>query len=1141
MAKKALLIASSVLSPSGTAGAWNNINNIASAYIKAIQTGQLSHTIDAQTLQALISGVPSPWARAKLFKYAIDCLGNPVMAAADSGLTQYYKILLGEWKGLLAVMALYPGRITFSEPLSLNPNGPLYDISSAFGRMLFEDADVWSNQDELAQNPATQPFIQLIYYRGVLVGATSPLTAVFTGVDYSSLAKTMEASDIPWYRNGIFVDPDRYLDPQQIQKLYLFVKNMNVNAQVFIQRINLLRGNKPQINFTQFQTIGQKWQQNLVDKATEKTICLQEVGPIAKFDNLECPFQILFDSQVPLYRTQNGTFTFTNAEGVQSVGNINGLLSEEKFVIGWSEDATTINSLYDGPVYLLRVKDLNASTVHYFSLPLSEQAIELFRNSLPSILGYIESQGVSLDGALNDKGQLVVTLTLQVDGNTVQLNPKEYDVQWQLKPQKVILWPNFISNDWTHYYIYSQKTDSSQPDFLPLFKDRNNDGIIKDRFGKFLTADNLVNKDPQAPIISVKSLVKTPIDAGNTLPADYEIDLYDTPIIGLKAMVTQGVKTLCAGYLISRQSVIQDLTTRPRQNTATVGFDFGSNNTCIFYRDSQSNQTQPICFHNYRTMLVGQEILATNRVAELDELLFFSNFESNNGQFKSWLQEHDGRTNQFSQMDEIAGGVPVNRPNVQVNNMTDRILETQAGVLHYNMKWLNDDLGLKKKRAFIKSLWLQTCAFLYTKDTLPKHIEWSYPGAMMNRDVNELHQIFNNLVSVTPLQMSHITVGNGVTEAEAVCSYAVELTDFGLATNNMFLGIDVGGSTSDILLLARDAQNNGQNTLFTESSIRLAAGVFFNTVNGAGYGSQQFRNALVTFHGGHNTGVNVININEITRPENKNKAPYYLNCIFDQLKPEEYDQFYQSLAGNAKFAFTIPAYVTGALLFYSGMLIGKTLKTGRLPDSIQQIDVLPFGKGGRLFHWLYQAAGKQPTNGYYEACLNAGVKCITDRTVRVILRNQISANNKTEVARGLCVSKPQFIKSENLCNTDICGEQNVYFRNGSVREPIAVDQILEGKYFSNPAQFELTELENFNKFMELFLNFVCRETNIFGGDEQQLRQDLNDLPGSLANFITTDPEYQKALNASQDDFPYHQSMIVTETAAYLQKLIREIF
>ncbi len=1133
---KALLISSNVQSPNGSTGVWNNINNIASAYIKAIQTGNLLDTVNAQTLQALISGVPSPWARAKLFKYALDSLGNSA-AAANSGLNQYYRILVGEWKGLLAVMALYPGRVTFSAPLSLNLNGGQYDIASAFGRMLFEDADIWSNQAELAKNPGIQPFIQLIYYRGKLVGGTSPLTAVFTGVDYSNLGAL--ASDIPWYRNGIFETPDQYLDPQQLQKLYHFVRNMNANAQSFVTTVNSQRGNKPLINFTQFQTVGQNWEQELGQRANAP---LQTVGPIAKYSNLEVPFKLLFDSNVPLYRTANGTFTFTNAQGVELIGDINSLLSEDKCVIGWSEEATTLNSLCNAPVYLLKVHELNGQTVHYFSLPLSEQAIEMFRNSLPGILGYVPGQGITMEGRLNDNGQLVVTLTLLVDGNTVQLNPKEYEVQWQLRPQKVILWPSFMADDWTRYYVYSQKTDASQPDFLPFFKNKNDGTVLKDRFGHFLTPDNFGNADAAAPSVNVRTLVKTPTGAGDTLPADYEISVLDTPILGLKAIITQGVATSCAGYLVVRSTEIQDYSTRQRTNQATIGFDFGSNNTCVFYRDRQSNQTHPVCFKNFRAMLVGQETAAVDRVAELDELLFFSNYESDNGQFKSWLQEHDGRTNLYMQMDEIAGGVPVNRPNVQVNRMTDRIIETQAGVLHYNMKWLNDDMGLQKKRAFIKSLWLQTCAYLFTNDILPEQVKWSYPGAMMQSDVNDLHQIFQALRDVTPLQMPNVNVDNGTTEAEAACSYAMGVPDFGLATDNMFLGIDVGGSTSDVLLLARDTRNNGQPTLFAESSIRLAAGVFFNTLNGSGYGSQQFRNALVTFHGGHNTGVNVMNINEISRPENRDKAPYYLNCIFDQLKPEEYDKFYQSLAGNARFVFTIPAYVTGGLLFYSGMLIGKALKEGKLPETLRQIEVLPFGKGGRLFHWLYQAAGQQCTDDYYENCVNAGIKCIAAYDdVHVVLRSQIAVNNKTEVAIGLCESRPGFVKAEGLNTEDICGEQNVYFRNGSMREPIAADQTLDGNYFSNPTQFELTELENFNKFMEMFLNFVYRETNISNNNEQQMRSDFRDLSGCIANFITGDPEYQKALRARHDRFPYHQSMIITEIAAYLQKMIQQMF
>lgn len=137
---------------------------------------------------------------------------------------------------------------------------------------------------------------------------------------------------------------------------------MNTNSQSFVNMVNSQRGNKPRINFTQFQAVGQDWEQQLQRMANAQ---LQPVGPIAKYNNLEVPFKLLFDSNVPLYRTPNGTFTFTNTPNVVQIGDINGLLSDVKLVIGWSEDSTTANSLYDGPVYLLKVHDLNAPTTHF--------------------------------------------------------------------------------------------------------------------------------------------------------------------------------------------------------------------------------------------------------------------------------------------------------------------------------------------------------------------------------------------------------------------------------------------------------------------------------------------------------------------------------------------------------------------------------------------------------------------------------------------------------------------------------------------------------------------------------------------------------------------------------------------------------
>lgn len=116
---KALLIQSYTTLNTGTQGEWNELN-MANSYIQGIQTGDILGNVNAQTLSALISGVPSPWARAKLFKYALDTINNPNPNVDNGGLLNFYEILHGEWRGLLATIALYPDRIRFSAPVKMD-------------------------------------------------------------------------------------------------------------------------------------------------------------------------------------------------------------------------------------------------------------------------------------------------------------------------------------------------------------------------------------------------------------------------------------------------------------------------------------------------------------------------------------------------------------------------------------------------------------------------------------------------------------------------------------------------------------------------------------------------------------------------------------------------------------------------------------------------------------------------------------------------------------------------------------------------------------------------------------------------------------------------------------------------------------
>lgn len=1003
---KALLIKSYTNLTTGTQGQWNELN-MASSYIQGIETGKILEGLTAEKLAALISGVPTPWARAKLFKFALQTIASPDPNIKASGLQQFYDMLYGEWKGLLATIALFPDRIRFSNPIKMDVKGDEYDIAAAFGRMLFEDKDVWGNQDKLAKNPDEQPFIHLIYYRDHLVGGTSPMTGVFTGVNYANLGD--DASDIEWYRDGKFEDPTRYLSPDQLQKVYLFIKNMNSNLEEFEKKINSQRGGKQPISIDGFKQMSRKWEQELLYCGGGN---LRDKGPIAKYGNLECPFSLLLKSDVPVYLKPDYTFTYTNNGDYKLIGDIQNLLSDDKFVIGWAEDADTRPKLSDAPVFYLRVKELKDGSMSYFTLPLSERGIDIFKNNLRGLLGYNESGNTSLTGVITDAGQLAVTLIVEIDGQKVTLNTREYEIDWITDLGKVIMWPDFVSEKWDKYYLYSEFTADAQEQFQPIFKWQGE--FVRTIDKKFWTADYEPSADEDTQI-KVKKLITYPAGQGEELPK-YNIICADKPLAGLSAFVKDTGRDVHAGYLIFRQDVIVDKSTIDLNGTAVVGIDFGSNNTCVYY-NAGDRGANPVEFKNYRTVLVGKENSDTRSIAENNELLFFTNYVSENGQVKSWLHEHDTRYNCYNESEEIAGGVPVNRPNIFVKEMNQYEIKTQAGTLHYNMKWLDNDKGLQKKRAFLKSIWLQTCAYLYKEERIrPEELRWSYPGSMMEADSAELEKIFEELCRMTPITGGRQPqLGRELTtEAEAVCSFALS-RDFGLNKDNMFLGIDVGGSTSDILLLAKDQNNGNKSSLYRESSVRIAAGVFFNAV----IKSESFRQALVSFHEGRKTKVFVANIKEVlTQPS---KAPYYLNSIFDQLKSEsDYEEFYSSINNNARFVFTIPAYVTGLLLFYSGMLIGKTIKTEKM-DHIRRVDVLSFGKGGRLFHWLRSSATQRVTNEYYGNCLNAGVNLVTEKNLEVKYRDEIEINNKAEVAMGLVDAK-ELIKKQQEVDSDICGE-----------------------------------------------------------------------------------------------------------------------
>lgn len=206
MAKKELVIDSAKGTNPGTVNQWTPLTN-ANEFIGGILTPPLTASTN---IGALVSGIPSAFARVDLFHNAIKNGKEDQKTAGTKNLNTYYIELLNEWKGMIAALALdyasFEVRkidLAYSDGKDISATSNLYEPKGAFGNMLLERRQRWRpvGRDVPEQTP---PFINMIKYRGGVVGATSPETLVFTSSGYGI---DTGRDNLPWVNNGRFTDP----------------------------------------------------------------------------------------------------------------------------------------------------------------------------------------------------------------------------------------------------------------------------------------------------------------------------------------------------------------------------------------------------------------------------------------------------------------------------------------------------------------------------------------------------------------------------------------------------------------------------------------------------------------------------------------------------------------------------------------------------------------------------------------------------------------------------------------------------------------------------------------------------------------------------------------------------------------------
>lgn len=822
--------------PNGTPGKWEDLSGNIEKFTADIETPAIDENSD---ISAQVSGIPTAYARANLFKSALLSYGKS-KESVDLNLNAFYKMLSSEWRGFIACIALDYSRmktervdLVYSDGKDIKDTSNIYEPKGTFGNMLFHRKPLWCLKDEDTDEAHRGiPFIDIIKYDGKVVGATSPESLLFTSCAY----KIENTENRAWvdYKTGKFKDPleSSDLDLTQTLQLYAYVdyliEGLNNDGKSGINGLTAYYSYLDYNLIPKYDNILSNlsaWRKEIETYAAAKNFKLEaaSVPPINLFN---APFDIAFNFKDELYGMDGVLYSTAQENGV--------LFNPKELLL--PDTAKIARLIFKGPqkndpsqfpVYVLAADKKNESGEKaYFALPLSPLGIKAFGKNIGALVEPLTSRAnvpsrlTAIYDPDSEKNNLEVTLHLVLnDGRTKEMKAT-YTCGGEIDGRNLIMWPNFISKKWHRYFMYSELPHNvNLKDYpfqaLPFVGDEQNDfEIINDNEGQplYLAKDghdvDFDFKDKEGKERHVETslhIVSNSATADN--PYKYEIYECNHPFKGIKLNLPDGYES---GFLLIKYTTttenpciaqdklgIQDSNLRG----TTLGVDFGSTNTSVAYLDPLDQQAKGIQFTNRRISLLHAGEEDNDKVANEDHLFFFQSNPILSNAIKSTLTIHDSRrvtkdineTMEISKFEkEVKGGFPCFSRNLPLANVAENkrviLLNTaECGKVEqiYNMKWDDDERNIAYKKAFLRSLLLQVYAELFCKDLFPKKLKWSYPSSMSASLLKNYNTIWSSLPAVNPL--NDVNNHANVTVDE---SYQLEVSTFGY-------NLQASASTSD--------------------------------------------------------------------------------------------------------------------------------------------------------------------------------------------------------------------------------------------------------------------------------------------------------------------------------------------------------
>ena len=515
------------------------------------------------------------------------------------------------------------------------------------------------------------------------------------------------------------------------------------------------------------------------------------------------------------------------------------------------------------------------------------------------LLNYLDvndlNQRISLEE--NDTG-IVVTLRLTLTGINEQPRPFEISKEFTIQDGGVVLidfapileiWPNFNRSHWNAYYTYftnyEQNTFYAKP---------------------WVTGDEIPNSRSHR---NRNNSIETEITKTSRLPEAIRTEY-------------EGVE---AGLLLISVPEVQP----SGDSTWTVGVDFGTTNTTVYWTDQPYN-AKPMEFVARLIQVTdpgtARESLydgfLPTRATDTPFLSFFekSEFEAENSK-EPFLDGHIYFLNDYKEY-------------------------AKKGHIVDNLKWSPDQKDLKHLEAFLKQLCLQCAAEAVAHRV--KQIDWrySFPTAFSQSDTEQFKIIWDRVIDAC-MRETGVGKGNVRAEPESVVTakFFASTQQNPISAGAFSTGavcIDVGGETSDISVWQ-------DNKLYWQSSIRFAGRhIFLDLLKE----NPEF------------LGLFDVDSEDIKLLKNVPKdSQFYAQA--DALIGDRGQKLLEELAYKAQLPQVIPfvqliAVGVAGLLYYVGLVLKSLVLEKEFEPRMPSVYI--GGNGSRILHWLAKGQFK-PDSG----------------------------------------------------------------------------------------------------------------------------------------------------------------------------------